>query len=66
MWSESVKLENPEIQVMDLQGRIILDKKFADNSDGKITIDVTGQAQGSYIIKVMSGDNTMYSKIIIQ
>jgi hypothetical protein len=66
IWSESVRLENPEIQVLDLQGRVILDKKYADNSDGKIIMDLTGQAKGSYIVKVRSGEYTMFSKIIIQ
>jgi hypothetical protein len=66
LWSESVRLENPEIQVLDLQGRVIRDEKHVDNSDGKIIMDLTGQAQGSYIIKVRSGDYIMFGKLIIQ
>jgi hypothetical protein len=66
IWSESVRIENPEIQVMDLQGRIVRIEKPADNSDGKISIDLSGQAEGSYIVKVRSGEYTMYSKLIIQ
>jgi hypothetical protein len=66
IWSESVRIENPEIQVMDLQGRIVRIEKPADNSDGKISIDLSGQSEGSYIVKVRSGEYIMYSKLIIQ
>ena len=65
IWSETIKLENAEIQVLDLQGRVILDEKYVDNSEGKIYIDLTGQSEGSYIVKIISEGLIMFSKLII-
>jgi hypothetical protein len=65
LWSETIKLENAEVQIMDLQGRIIFHDKQVDSSDGKIYIDLAGQSEGSYIVKIISGGLNMFSKLII-
>jgi hypothetical protein len=66
LWSESVNLENAEIRVSDLQGRIIFNDKRDNITGGKIQMDFTNQPKGSYVVKVTSGGYIMYSKLIIQ
>jgi hypothetical protein len=65
LWSETIKLENPEIVVSDLEGRIIYHNKQANNTDGKIYLDLKGQTKGSYIVKVISGESVLFSKLIL-
>lgn len=66
LWSETMDLKEAEITVSDLQGRIIYSDKQEYIPDGKIYIDLTGQAPGSYFIKVKSGGYNMFNKLIIQ
>ena len=66
LWSETVDLKDADIMVSDLQGRIVYTDRQNNIPDGKIYIDLTGQAPGSYLVKVSSGGYNMFNKLIIQ
>jgi hypothetical protein len=66
LWSETIDLKEAEIKVLDLQGRVVYSDRQDNIQDGRISIDLTGQAPGSYFVKVKSGVYNMFNKLIIQ
>ncbi len=55
------KLDNVSVEIIDLTGKVVVDKKF---DDSKFSLDVSSLATGLYFVKVKSSDFTWGMKII--
>jgi hypothetical protein len=55
------------IQVYSLNGRLVLDEQYGNQSAGKNTLqlDLTDLSNGTYIIRAISGDQVASSKLIV-
>jgi len=49
--------------VYDIMGKKLVSKVMATN---KMEIDISMQPKGMYLIKVISGDNVLTQKIVVQ
>ena len=57
--------EDSEIKLYDLVGNLVLNHKV-DNSDfDPQRIDVSGLSEGTYIVSVLNGTKSVYTRIVI-
>ena len=58
------KVQELSVQLYSINGALIYDKKYNEESLNKVQIDITSQSKGVYFIKVKSGDYMVTKKII--
>ena len=56
---------NTTVVIMDMYGNVVMSKSINDNTSNEIPFDVYGVANGTYMIKVTSGDNNYVGRVII-
>ena len=56
---------NTTVVIMDMYGNVVMSKSIDDNTSNEIPFDVYGVANGTYMIKVTSGDNNYVGRVII-
>lgn len=66
----SVKYENPGIissmiQIVNMQGHILIEKRININPNSKIVLDVTSLHKGTYLLQLISG-NKKYKSIFVK
>jgi hypothetical protein len=62
----NLPLENAEINIYDVAGRIVWQKKNVNEKD-KHNVDISKLIKGIYFVKVMSGNNEVYNnKLLIE
>jgi len=66
-----IRLHAPEssssainIKVMDISGNVLIDKQFLLNSDNELDIDLSGYADGMYIISTTINSKPFYQKVM--
>ncbi len=65
--SEVTQEEPLDLQIMDLQGKIILREHYTPtNASTEITCDASSLAKGVYMIKLIQGDQIKTGKLFIQ
>jgi len=57
-------LNNIELTIFDLTGRITFSRLFSENQN-KTTLDVSAYSKGIYFIKLRSGNKTNTQKLVI-
>ncbi|MEM9821286.1 MAG: T9SS type A sorting domain-containing protein [Bacteroidota bacterium] len=53
------------IQVFDLQGKWLMDRKVQTGNGSELKLDFSNLATGNYIIQLKSGDQTLVSKLLM-
>lgn len=55
------------IELTDINGKVVLSKNVGElNGESKQTIDISGIAKGSYLIRIITGSGTEVKKIIVE
>lgn len=68
--SKSVNLQLPatiaagEVVIHDNAGRVVLTRSLKAQ-DGVATIDISALAQGNYVLHVRSGDDLIFSEVLL-
>lgn len=53
------------VEIVDMQGRVVSNTEYASVS-GPISIDLTNEAKGIYLVRVINGQNISTEKIVIE
>lgn len=62
----AAKTEDATVQIMDLTGKVVLEKHLGKLSDSNNTIDVTGFGRGMYILAIRDGISKKSRKLILK
>lgn len=54
-----------DIRLLDIQGRLLVEKKLADPAGQTITLPVSGFAPGTYIVQLTSGEGIRQTQVIV-
>lgn len=55
-----------QISVVDINGRVMLENKVEDAERGRRTLDLSKMSDGIYIIKISSGKNYTFKKVVLR
>ncbi len=54
-----------QVEILDICGRLVLRRDFENKIVSQLPIDVTGLSNGSYILRVISGEHSVSEKLMV-
>ncbi|MBK9016917.1 MAG: T9SS type A sorting domain-containing protein [Saprospiraceae bacterium] len=54
-----------QVEILDICGRLVLRREFENRIVSQLPIDVSGLSNGSYTLRVISGDNRVSEKLMV-
>ena len=67
LYFENFNIENLDINVVDISGKLVLDRiySFSKDSPKTISLDLSNLSQGMYLLKIESNGNNTIKRIVI-
>ncbi len=62
--NSKLKTQNPKLEILDLNGRVVYEERMGSGEEGKITMDVSRLPAGLYLVKLQTEDRFGLKKFI--